>query len=120
MNECSPLIRVAVVEDLPEDRQVLAELLNTSPGFTCVAACASAREALKVLPKCQPQIVLMDIQMPNMSGIECVRQLQPALPEAQVMMLTVVEDHKLIYQSLAAGATGYLLKKTPAPNSWRL
>ncbi len=115
MNENPSTIRVALVEDRAEERETFAELLNSSPGFACVAACASAREALRVLPDCKPDIVLMDIQMPGMSGIDCVRQLQPMLPQTQVMMLTVVEDYERIFQALAAGATGYLLKKTEGP-----
>jgi DNA-binding NarL/FixJ family response regulator len=109
------IIRVAVVEDRQPDRELLAELLNASPGFCCVSACRSAAEALEALPVSQPDIVLMDIGMPGMSGIDCVRHLSELLPAAQTMMLTVLEDHELIFQSLAAGATGYLLKKTPAP-----
>jgi len=115
MKEDASNIRVAVVEDRQAERDYLAALLKAAPGFSCVAACCSAKDALTRLPACQPEIVLMDIQMPGQSGIECVRQLQTLLPEVQTMMLTVVEDHELIFQSLAAGATGYLLKKTPAP-----
>jgi DNA-binding NarL/FixJ family response regulator len=108
-------IRVAIVEDRLEDRERLAALLNSAPGFSCVAACKSGDEAQQKLPHCRPEIVLMDIQMPGQSGIECVRRLRSLLPDVQTMMLTVFEDHELIFQSLAAGATGYLLKKTPAP-----
>ncbi len=115
MNEDPSTIRLAVVEDHAEERDNLVELLNSSPGFVCVAACGSAKEALRVLPDRKPDIVLMDIQMAGMSGIDCVRELQPMLADVQVMMLTVVEDHERIFQSLAAGATGYLLKKTPPP-----
>jgi DNA-binding NarL/FixJ family response regulator len=113
MNDQSLSIRVAVVEDRPEERESLVALLDGTPGFTCVAACASADEALEALPACRPDIVLMDIQLPGMSGVECVRRLSPVLPQTQLMMLTVLEDHDLIFRSLAAGATGYLLKKTP-------
>ena len=109
-----PSIRVAVVEDRPEDLESLTELLSAAPGFECVAACSSASEALKVLPDSRPGIVLMDIQLPGISGIECVRRLSADLPNTQFMMLTVLEDHDLIFRSLAAGATGYLLKKTPS------
>lgn len=109
------MIRVAVVEDRLQDRQHLVETINGAPGFSCVAACRSGEEALAALPGCRPDIVLMDIQMPGLSGIECVRALTDLLPDSQTMMLTVLEDHELIFQSLAAGATGYLLKKTPAP-----
>ncbi len=114
MTEGLVSIAVAVVEDRPEEREYLAELLNESPGFRCVAACSTGAEALEVLPACLPEIVLMDIQLPGMSGIECVNRLRAVLPKTQVMMLTVLEDHDLIFRSLAAGATGYLLKKTPA------
>ncbi len=113
MVQTAPNIRVAIVEDRSAERGELLELLRGDPGLVCVAACASAAEALEKLPSCSPDVVLMDIQMPGLSGIDCVRQLQPLLPKTQIMMLTVVEDHDLIFQSLAAGATGYLLKKTP-------
>jgi DNA-binding NarL/FixJ family response regulator len=106
-------VRVAVVEDMPEYRETLSELLRSASGFDCVSACSSSYEALEVLPRCRPEIVLMDIQLPGISGIECVRQLSLILPDTQFMMVTVLEDHDLIFQSLAAGATGYLLKKTP-------
>jgi DNA-binding NarL/FixJ family response regulator len=112
MNQNLPPIRVAVVEDRLEDLEGVVKLLRDSPGFESVAACRSCKEALETLPRCKPDIVLMDIQLPGLSGIDCVRQLQPLLPAAQMMMLTVVEDHDLIFRSLAAGATGYLLKKT--------
>jgi DNA-binding NarL/FixJ family response regulator len=113
MSEISPLIQVAVVEDRQPDRDHIAALLTQSSGFQCVAVCRSAREALSSLPALRPEIVLMDIHMPGMSGIDCVRELHDLLPETQIMMWTVLEDHELIFQSLAAGATGYLLKKTP-------
>ena len=113
MNESSARIRVALVEDRTREREGLADLLRADPGLECVAACSSADEALVTLPRCKPDIVLMDIQLPGLSGIDCIRELRPLLPAAQFMMLTVVEDHDLIFRSLAAGATGYLLKKTP-------
>lgn len=113
MNESPAPIRVAVVEDRRDDRESLTDLLGLSPGFLCVAACSSGVEALGLLPRLQPEIVLMDIQMPGLSGIECVAQLSRVLSRTQFMMVTVLEDHDLIFRSLAAGATGYLLKKTP-------
>ncbi len=112
MSESPQPIRVAVVEDRAEERQSLVALLLSDPGLHCVAACGSTAEAVETLPSCRPDIILMDIQLPGSSGIACVEQLQPLLPDAQIMMLTVVEDHDLIFRSLAAGATGYLLKKT--------
>lgn len=107
------VIRVAVVEDREADRQRLSRLLRQTPGLTKVAACATAEEALQTLPGLvpPPDIVMMDIGLPGLSGIECVRRLKGRVAQAQVMMLTVIEDHERIFQSLAAGATGYLLKK---------
>lgn len=115
MNHHASSIRVAVVEDRPEDRESLVRLLERSPGVTCVAACVCAAEALEILPRVAPEVVLMDIQLPGMSGIDCIAKLKRVLPGAQFMMLTVFEDHDLIFRSLAAGATGYLLKKTSPP-----
>lgn len=113
MNSALATIRVGVVEDRASEIEALVRLLRATPGFASVAACRSATEALAVLPGARPDVVLMDIQLPGLSGIDCVSQLRPLLPQAQIMMLTVVEDHELIFRSLAAGAMGYLLKKTP-------
>lgn len=104
-------IRLAIVEDLDEERERLASLLAARPEFKCVAACATAEEALKTIPPLAPHIILMDIQLPGISGIDCVRRIKKVLPSTEVMMLTVFEDHERIFESLAAGATGYLLKK---------
>ena len=112
MHRSSPPIRVALVEDREQDREKWADLLRSSPGLELVAACRSADAALQSLPACQPDVVLMDIQLPGRSGIDSILELSPLLPRTQFMMLTVVEDHELIFRSLAAGATGYLLKKT--------
>lgn len=105
-------IKVAIVEDSADTREALQVLINGSEGFMCVAACGSAEEALAVIPRCPPDVVLMDIQLPGMSGIECIRRLKNQLPDVQIMMLTVFEDHDRIFQSLAAGASGYIVKKT--------
>jgi DNA-binding NarL/FixJ family response regulator len=106
-------IRVAIVEDSAEVREGMAWLFRTSPGFECVVACESGEEALKILPKLQPDVVLMDIGLPGISGIECIVRLRKLCTKTQIAMLTVFEDEERIYQSLAAGATGYLVKKTP-------
>src|SRR4051812_18683707 len=98
-------IRVAVVEDRACDRQALVQLLESTSGFSIVAACRSATEALLVLPGCKPDVILMDIQLPGLSGIDGVGQLRPLMRQTQFMMLTVFEDHDLIFRSLAAGAT---------------
>ena len=111
---CPPdSIKVAIVEDDRAIREGLAYLIQRSVGFQCVATCADAEEAVVGLLKKQPDVVLMDIQLPGMDGIECIRQLKQQQPALQIVMLTVLEDHDRIFQSLAAGASGYLLKKTP-------
>jgi len=109
----APCIRVALVEDDRQVREGLAVLIGNSPGLACVAACVSAEIALQRLPALDPDVVLMDIQLPGISGIECILRLKHLCPGAQIMMLTVFEDHDRIYQSLKAGASGYLLKQTP-------
>jgi DNA-binding NarL/FixJ family response regulator len=103
-------IRVAIVEDDRGIRENLAVLIDRSPGYACVAACASAEHALKQLPDAAPDVVLMDIHLPGLSGIECVARLCHVLPRLQVIMLTVEEDSELVFESLKAGATGYLVK----------
>ncbi len=107
MSQSPSSIRVAVVEDSAPDLEKIVKLLQASPGFECVAACRSGKDALRTLPGCRPDIVLMDIKLPDISGIDCVQQLQPLLSQTQFMMLTVVEDHERIFDALAAGATGY-------------
>lgn len=106
-------IRVAIVEDTAAMREGLAAILDASPGFACVCACASAEEALRQLPPLQPEVVLMDINLPGQSGIECVSQLKALLPEVQIVMLTIEADSRRVFESLAAGATGYLVKNVP-------
>lgn len=114
MNQSTTMpIKVAIVEDHQEIREGLAMLINGSSGFACVATYPHAEEALDELPRETPDVVLMDIQLPKMSGIECVARLKERLPSLQIMMLTMYEDDDLIFQSLLAGATGYVLKKTP-------
>ncbi len=107
------VIRVALVEDDSQVRAGLRLLIDNSKTCACVAAFGSAEEALARLPAVEPDVVLMDIQLPGLSGIECIRELKLRQPKLQIMMLTVFEDHDRIFQSLAAGASGYLLKQTP-------
>jgi DNA-binding NarL/FixJ family response regulator len=113
VNQPGPSIRTAIVEDLQEDRELLSCLIGAAPGFSCVAVCRSVHDAVQSLPERLPDVVLMDIRMPGTTGIEGVRLLKPRLPSAQFMLLTALEDHDLIFRSLQAGATGYVLKKTP-------
>ena len=106
-------IKVAIVEDNEKIREGLATLIDGSEGFQCSATYETAEEALRYLPAYKPDVVLMDIQLPKMSGIECVEKLKERCPNTQVMMLTVYEDDEKVFQSLVAGATGYILKRTP-------
>lgn len=105
-------IRVALVEDDEVIRESLAVLINGTPGFRCVVRCASGEIALEQLPNAAADVVLMDIQLPGISGVEAVRHLKPAHPATQFIMLTMYEDDASVFESLAAGATGYLLKRT--------
>jgi DNA-binding NarL/FixJ family response regulator len=105
-------ITVSIVEDNDKLRGTLARLLDRSSGFRCLSQYPNAEEALKNLPQVRPNVVLMDINLPGMNGVECVRQLKRLIPETQVMMLTVYEDTENIFNALAAGAGGYLLKRT--------
>jgi len=107
-------ISVSIVEDNEKLRGTLARVIDRSNGFECASQHGSAEDALKELPRVKPNVVLMDINLPGINGVECVRQLKPQLPETQVIMLTVYEDTENIFNALAAGASGYMLKRTPA------
>ena len=106
-------ITISIVEDNDKLRGTLARVLNRAEGFRCLSDYGNAEDALKDLPNVKPEVVLMDINLPGMNGVECVRQLKQLLPAVQVMMLTVYEDTDNIFNALAAGATGYMLKRTP-------
>lgn len=106
------MITVAIVEDDALLRSSLLKLVGEAPGFRCLNACASGEEALVSLAESKPQVVVMDVHLPRMSGIECTRQLKKILPATQVMMLTVYEDTENIFNALKAGASGYLLKRS--------
>jgi DNA-binding NarL/FixJ family response regulator len=106
-------ITVSIVEDNDKLRGTLARVIARADGFSCVSQHASAEDALKELPAVKPNVVLMDINLPGINGVECVRQLKKILPQTQVMMLTVYEDTENIFNALAAGASGYMLKRTP-------
>jgi DNA-binding NarL/FixJ family response regulator len=103
-------ITVAFVEDDSRIRDGLAAILDEEPDLECVGGFASAEEALQYLPKLRPKVVIMDVNLPGMSGIECVRRLSAAADPPQIIMLTVRQDSEIIFESLAAGACGYLLK----------
>jgi DNA-binding NarL/FixJ family response regulator len=106
-------IRVSIVEDIGEIREGLRFLVQQDVRFTCLSAHDSAEEALKVLPKNIPDVVLMDINLPRMNGIACVQELKKHIPDLLIAMFTIYEDSDQIFQALNAGATGYILKSTP-------
>jgi DNA-binding NarL/FixJ family response regulator len=104
-------ITVAIVEDQGSVRENLAKLINGAPGFKCVAACVDAAEALRLIPRVKPEIVLMDINLPDgRDGIECTAELCELMPDLQIIMLTIEEDPNRVFESLKAGASGYLVK----------
>ncbi len=106
-------ITVSIVEDSEPVRNTLARLIDRADGFRCLSQYANAEAALEGLPQDRPEVVLMDINLPGMNGVECVRQLKETAPATLVMMLTAYEDTETIFDALAAGAAGYLLKRTP-------
>jgi DNA-binding NarL/FixJ family response regulator len=108
----SSLTSVAIVEDDAGIRESLTAFLGRAKGVRCVAAYADAEQALRELKTLTPDVVLMDINLPGMSGIEATRELKRARPDARILMLTVYEDNKALFDSLKAGACGYLLKRT--------
>jgi DNA-binding NarL/FixJ family response regulator len=105
------MTKIAIVEDNRIIRESLTEFVQADPECRCVCACATAEEALKLIPKREPDIVLMDIQLPSLSGIECTAQLKQLLPAVHIIMVTVYEDTERIFKALRAGACGYLLKR---------
>ena len=106
-------ITISIVEDNDKLRATLAKVIGRAEGFRFVSDYATAEDALADLPKVKPEVVLKDINLPGMNGVECVRKLKALMPQTQVMMLTVYEDTENIFNALAAGANGYLLKRTP-------
>jgi len=106
------MVKVAIVEDNKTTREGLETIVNLSPDCRCVCTCSTAEDALRVLPKHQPEVVLMDIQLPKMSGVECVERLKQLLPGTQVIMVTVYEDPDRVFRALRAGASGYILKRS--------
>ena len=105
-------LRVSIVEDDAPAREILARWLAQAEGFQFVSEFGSAEDSLDKLPRQNPNVVLMDIKLPGMNGVECVRQLKPRMPQTQFVMHTVYEDSNHIFNALQAGATGYLLKES--------
>lgn len=106
-------VSVALVEDERELRESLVKMINSFPGFHCACVSVSGEEALKQIPVARPRIVLMDIFLPRMSGIECTSKLKAQWPDILILILTAVADDELVFLALQAGADGYLLKSTP-------
>jgi DNA-binding NarL/FixJ family response regulator len=106
------LVKVAIVEDNAGIRENWAKMINATPGFRCAGTFSSAEAALKEIPLIQPDVVLMDINLPRMSGIECTGRLKEQLPRLQIMVVTVHADNDRVFSALQAGASGYLLKRT--------
>jgi DNA-binding NarL/FixJ family response regulator len=106
-------VSVSIIEDDASIRQILTGWINGAEGLRCLSIHDSAESALAKLPQEKPEIVLVDINLPGQTGIECVRRLKPKMPEVQFVMLTVYEDTVHIFDALKAGASGYLLKRTP-------
>ena len=106
-------ITVSIVEDLNEVREALQRLINQSENFGLVAGYNNAEQAEKNIPVQPPDIVIMDINLPGMSGIECIKRIKEKCPDTQFMMFTIYEDDEKVFEALKAGAHGYLLKNTP-------
>src|SRR6185312_16162487 len=103
-------ITVSIVEDHPKTREALVMRVNRAPSLRCLSTYANAELALKGIPTEKPNVVLVDINLPGMSGIECVAKLKALLPQLPMLMITTYEETELIFNSLRAGAKGYLLK----------
>lgn len=106
-------ISVSIIEDDASVRKILVSWVSRAKNFRFISEHASAEDALQQLPKNPPDVVLMDINLTGMTGIQCVSRLKPTMPNTQYLMLTVYEDSEHIFEALAAGASGYLLKRTP-------
>lgn len=109
------IVRIALVEDDERLRGLLIAHLEATPGIRCIAAYGDAESAIRDVPDKKPDIILMDINLPGISGIEAIRMMKPAMPTTDFVILTVFEDNKRIFEALEAGAVGYLLKST-SPN----
>lgn len=103
---------IGIVEDNANMRETFREWIDATPGMHCRCVCATVKEALQEIPRCKPDVVLMDIHLPDDSGIVCTGKLKELLPELKIVIVTVYKDYDLIFQALEAGASGYLLKRS--------
>lgn len=110
--EEKPTLHVVLVEDQKDTRESWERLISSFPDFTCVRSCVSAEEALAVIPEVKPDVVLMDVFLPKMTGIECTARLKAMLPDMPIVMLTNSDEDEILFQALQSGADGYLLKRT--------
>lgn len=106
-------IRICIVEDLDEVREGLISLLRFDGRFEVTGAFSNAESSFETLKACQVDIAIMDINLPGMSGIECIRRIKPTCAKTQFMMFTIYDNDEKVFEALEAGANGYLLKKTP-------
>ena len=111
INAARARLRVALVEDKPEMRESWSRLIQSFPDFDCVCVCPSGEDAVRMIPAARVDVILMDIFLPRMSGIECTARLKEMLPQARIVILTGFEDDELVFMALEAGADGYLLKR---------
>lgn len=112
MKQQNDMITVSVVEDDVKVRGSLARLIDSTKGFACVSQHPDGENALKEIPISQPKVVLMDINLPGINGVDCVRRLKELMPSVEVVMLTVYENTNIIFSALSSGASGYLLKQS--------
>lgn len=105
-------ITVSIVEDNQGIRKSIEELISGSDGYECLSSYSNAEDAIESLPKDKPDVILMDINLPVASGIECIKKIRPLMPDTNIIMLTMYEDSEKVFEALSAGATGYLLKRT--------
>jgi DNA-binding NarL/FixJ family response regulator len=106
------MIKIGIIEDNATIRATFQEWFNAAPGMNCLCACATVKEALQEIPRYRPDVVLMDINLPDESGITCTAKLKKLLPDLRIVMVTLYKDYDLIFQALQAGAAGYLLKRS--------
>lgn len=107
-----PPLRVTLVEDQRDTRESWSRLISSFPDFTCSCTCSSAEEALRMIPIEKPDVILMDVFLPRMSGIECTSRLKAMMPETPIVMLTASDEDEILFLALESGADGYLLKRT--------
>lgn len=108
------MISVSIAEDLPEIRVTLERLISNQPDMLLLSSSANGKDAVHAIVNAQPDVVIMDINMPGMSGIDCIKKIAADCPNTQFMIFTIYENDEKIFDALAAGASGYMLKKTPA------